>query len=250
MEQVPKAKDNQSKPESEIKLKPSIFRKYGLNHPFLEYRSPFDKSGYTCVENILRDTIKSLVLVYGVKIGLALLGALLGFKKTMKNPKILLEKLIDPGHFKMACFAGTNVVVLKTAIAVMQGLRKKDDGWNGFVGGFLSGYLSMFFLKSKKTFLACFMLSRGIECIYNSIADRGYYKRSNVHWVCLYAVLMMLIGYSYAHERYLMDPGAVSGFDFATNQNKVEWAMMWLYHEMTRRRLVKNGVLKEPFLNN
>jgi len=99
---------------------------------------------------------------------------------------------------------------LKSSIALLRTLRKKDDGWNAFAGAFVGGYLAMFLIQSKKIFLATYLLSRSLETIYNSIADRGYFKKNSNHWVAIYMLTFTVIGYSYAHEQYLSDPGMMS----------------------------------------
>ena len=97
-------------------------------------------------------------------------------KKTLKSPAALARALVSKDKFNSAWFTTTLTFVLKSIIQIMRKIRGKDDGWNGFAGCVLGGYLSMFILKSdKKMFFANLMLSRGIECIYNSMADKGYY---------------------------------------------------------------------------
>jgi hypothetical protein len=247
MEKKPEADQKQTK-EEVIEFTGSIFKKYGINHPVLEFRTPFERSPYSCIENIIRSTLKSFGIVYGAKAVLALIGLLLKFNKTMKNPKLILKALFDVGYFKIASFTASIAFLIKSIITVMRIVRKKDDGWNGFAGGIVAGYFSMFLLKSKKVFLATFMLARASECIYNSIADKGYYKRNDLHWVAIYLVAMTTLGYTYAYERYLTDPGAIKSFDFGTNMNKTEWIMIWIYHELTRRRLAQSGIHADPHL--
>lgn len=194
----------------------SIFSRLGLNIPFLEYKTPFDKTKFSCIENILRGSIKSFGIGYGVKSALGLVKTLIGFKKLMKDPKLLLNPLLDKASFKTGFFALILSFFLKGGISLLRVLRKKDDGINAFIGGALAGYFSMFMVSSKKTFVACFFLSRAVECFYNSLANKGLIKRKKYHWVLIYGLGMMLIGYSFANERYLMDPGSLKSFDFVT----------------------------------
>ena len=110
----------------------------------------------------------------------------------------------------------------------MRILRKQDDGWNGFAAGFLAGYLSMFFLNTRKSFLATFLLSRGIECIYNYMTAHGYIKKKSIHWVLIYNLVMTFVFYACYCERHLLPAGAEKGFDFVATQSNNELIMLRL----------------------
>ena len=228
----------------------SIFKKIGLNHPILEHKTPFDRTPYSCAENILRGTIRSFLTAYGVKSGISLLKLLLNFKALKKNPAKLLEPLMAKGSFKTGFFATIMTFCLKLSVAIMRVIRKKDDGFNASVGGLIGGYLSMFLVSEKKVFLATFLLSRAVESIYHSMANRGLFKKRSVHWVLVYGFGMMLIGYSFANERYLMDKGAMNGLTFLTQQSPQDWGMTHFMEEMKRRKLLAGGFVSEPWLKN
>ena len=77
--------------KKEVEPKPSIFTKIGLNHPILNYRTPFDKTPRPCIDNIILGTAKSFGITFGAKFALGLLKVLLNFKKATKDPKFIFE---------------------------------------------------------------------------------------------------------------------------------------------------------------
>eukprot|EP00330_Aristerostoma_sp_ATCC50986_P007612 CAMPEP_0114581610 /NCGR_PEP_ID=MMETSP0125-20121206/5697_1 /TAXON_ID=485358 ORGANISM="Aristerostoma sp., Strain ATCC 50986" /NCGR_SAMPLE_ID=MMETSP0125 /ASSEMBLY_ACC=CAM_ASM_000245 /LENGTH=181 /DNA_ID=CAMNT_0001773947 /DNA_START=44 /DNA_END=586 /DNA_ORIENTATION=- len=178
----------QSKPtdktqSQEIKPKKSIFAKIGLDLPIFNYRTPFDRSDRPCIDNILLGTAQSFLITYGITAGISLLKAILNLRKTMKDPSAVLQALISPDKISAGATTSFLTFSIKSIITVLRIITKKDDGSHAFLGGFIGGYLSLFLLKSdKKVFISCLMLARGIECIYNHFADKGYYPRKAIHW--------------------------------------------------------------------
>lgn len=207
--------DLEKEQTEETKKKPFLSR-YGINHPLLEYRSPFDRSPYPVIENIVRDTGYSFLLTFGIKAGLSLVSNLINIKSFKGKYLELITKSFGSGNVQLASAMGILTFMIKASIALLRIVRKKDDGWNGFVGGYLGGYLAMFLLKSKKMFITCFMLSRGIDTIYNSLSSRGHFKKKNIHWITTYAFMLAAVCYAHAHEPYLLDKGLSKSFDFVS----------------------------------
>lgn len=101
---------------------------------------------------------------------------IINIKQTIKNPAALLNDLFSIGRIKTGMFTGSMTFVLKFMIEVMRWARKRDDGFNGFVAGCLAGYISLFFLSTpKKNFIVLSLFVRALDCIYNSLAAKGYY---------------------------------------------------------------------------
>jgi len=229
--------------------KKSIFKTLGISHPILEYKTPFDQSQYSCIENILRGTLRSFLLTYAVKSGISLLLTLLKFKQVLKKPSLLIRALINKDNFKLGCFTGSLTGIMKIIILIARIIRKKDDGWNGFAGSFLAAWLSFFFFqKDNRAFMACFMLSRAFDCYYNHLVNNGTIKKSRYHYVMIFATLNILTGYAYAHESYLLSPSMEKFGDKMTSQSPNDLTIMYLWREATRRRLVKAGVIHDPYL--
>lgn len=231
--------------------KKSIFKKLGISHPILEYKTPFDQSHYSCAENILRGTARSFILTYGAKAGISFLMTLLKFKQVLKNPRLLLGALFNKDNFKLGCFTGSLTGIMKIIILLTRILRKADDGWNGCISSFLAAYLSFFFFqKNNRAFMACFMLSRAFDCFYNHLVNSGKIKKSKYHYALIFATLNMLTGYAYAHEPYLNSPSMNNFGDKMTSQSDNDLTVMMLWREATRRRLVKAGVIHDPYLKD
>jgi len=224
----------------------SIIKKLGLSETVLGYRTPFEKSPYPCVENILRGSIKAFITSFGIKASFSLVLALLKYKKWLKDPTLLLKAAFSKDNVLMGCFIGSFTLVLKFVIFLCRIIRKKDDGWNGFIAGFSAGYLSMFFSKKQvRVFLACLLLSRAYDCCYNHLINKGTIKKSKYHYVWVFALLNSVTGYAYAHEEYLLSPAMVKFGDKMCNQSSNELIARRLYHEITRRELQNAKIIKD-----
>ena len=230
-------------------LEPSIFHKTGIKHPLLEYRTPFDRSAYGCIENVIRGFVKSFLIAYGIKAGVKLLTVLIKLSKNPKNFSMLLQALVGKGNIKLGLFMGSLTGIMKLVIALSRIVRKKDDGLNGFLGGFIAGWISFFFVeKNTRLFLACLLLSRAFDCYYNHLVNKGVIKKSAWHYTYIFAVLNMLTGYGYAHEKHIISPSLDGFYNKMICLSGNDSIMVHLWHEMTRRRLEAAGVIKEPFL--
>lgn len=235
--------------EAQDLKKVSTFQKIGINLSVLEYRTPFDKSEYPCVENILRGAIKSFVVAYGVKAFLTMLMSLLKYRKIMKDPMLLIQPFLSKDSVKIGCFLGSNTLIMKTVVTLTRILRKKDDGLNGFLAGLAAGYLSLFFFKNgNRLFLTCFLLSRAFDCCYNHLVNKGTIKKSPYHYTIIFSLMNALTGWAYAHEPYLLNPAMEKFGDKMTSQGANENILGYLRKEMTRRALMKRGIIKEPYL--
>jgi len=243
------AKAKKSYEDLKKALEPSFFEKLGIQHPIIEYRTPFDRSHYGSIENILRGFFKSFVTAYGLKAGLNLITTLFKIRQVLKNPALLLKALVSKDNFILGCFMGTLTGVVKIVITLCRMIRNKDDGWNGFLGGWIAGWISFFFWnRSNGGFFACFMLSRAFDCYYNHLVNSGKMKKKTWHYPLIFAVLNVLTGYGFAHEKYLISPALDKFYDKVTARTPNDYVLMNLWLEITRRRLVSSGVVKEPYL--
>jgi len=230
-------------------LKSPLLQKLGLDYPLLTYKTPFDRCDYSCIENILRGFIKSFLIAYGLKAGLNLISTLIKFNKWMKDPILLLKVFLNKDNFQLAWFLGTFTGAMKAIITLTRILRDKDDGLNGFLGGIVAGWVSLFFLPQKgRVFIACLMLARAFDCYYNYLVNKGTIKKAFWHYPLIFATLNMLTGYGFAHEKHLISPALDNFYDKVTARPHNEQIYMSLWCEMTRRRLAKTGVIQEPTL--
>jgi hypothetical protein len=243
------AKAKESYEDLKKALEPSFFEKLGIKHPIVEFRTPFDRSNYSSLENILRGFFKSFITAYGAKAALNLVTTLIKFNQVLKKPSLLIKALISKDNFMLGWFMAMLTGVMKATILLCRLIRKKDDGYNGAWAGFVAGYLSFFFWKRKSGgFLACFMLSRAFDCYYNHLINSGKIKKRSWHYPLLFSFLNILTGYGYAHEKYLIDPALNKFYEKVTAKTPNDSAIMNLWLEITRRRLVRAGVIQEPYL--
>ncbi len=174
------------------------------NHPIFHYRTPFDKSEYSSLVNILLYTGKSFLGGFGPSAILSIISVLKKYKELKAVPSLLFHAVFNSKNVKVGLFMGTFTFVFKTTITLMRIIRKKDDGKTGFISGFLAGWLSLFFLEGKKPFVACYLLSRAVETIYNSKVNHNEIKKSSIHSWLAFAVCVSLVAHAWLHEDYLL----------------------------------------------
>jgi len=230
-------------------LKLPMFKQLGLKHPVLEYRTEFDRSKYSAIENIIRGFLKSFLITYCLKAGLNLVGVLLKFNKIIQNPAILIKVFLNKDNFAIGWFMGLLTGLMKGVITLSRIIRKKDDGYNGFLGGFIAGWISFFFWrKNNATFLACFMLSRAYDCYYNHLVNSGKIKQKFWHYPLLFSLMKVVTGYGWSMETYLISPDLERFYEKIVPKTHNDNVIFRLWQEMTRRQLVRDGIIKEPFL--
>jgi len=214
-----------------------LFEKLSAYLPILKYKTPFDKVDYSCAENIIRGFVKPFIMMYGVRALISLIKAIFTLKKQLlTNPVLLIKALVNLDNFKFGCFFGSFTALLKSGIVLGRVFRKKDDGWNAFLGAFIAGWLSMFlFGKQTRGWVTCFMLSRALDTIYNHLCDKGLIKRSDLHHMILLSIMSGLIGYTYAQEVTFWGPGGLKENDRSASRletDKILTQMRQLIHEM------------------
>ena len=123
----------------------------------------------------------------------------------------------------------------------MRWMRNKDDGMNGFVAGCVAGYLSAFLLDTpKKIFIILTFLSRGVDCIYNSMVNKGYIAKKSYHGFLLYYFTSILLSSSITFERRLLDEGFYKSFIWISAAGKQDKTFLFnLTHEICRRNVAK-----------
>jgi len=176
------------------------------NHPIFHYRTPFDKSEYSCLVNILLYTGKSFLGGFGPSAVLSIISVLKKYKELKDVPTLLFHAIFNSKNVKVGLFMGSFTFIFKTTITIMRIIRKKDDGMTGSVAGFLAGWLSLFFLEAKRAFVACYLLSRGLDTIYNSKVANRKLKKSRLHAILAFGLLGAFVAHAWLHEGYLLSP--------------------------------------------
>lgn len=225
------------KPNSELKIKKSLASKVGINLSLFEYRTQFDRADRPIFDNIMIDTARSFGLMYGLGASFSVIKAIVNFKRTIRNPGTLIKELLEEGKIRSGAFTAMMTFVMKTTIALLRIIRKKDDGLNGFVGGALGGYLSLFLLKTdKKVFIVLSLLSRAFDTMYANGANKGYYKRSMWHYHIAYWIMGTFLCNRVVFEPKVLDKGFWSSFMVLGALSKADKAFFYgIYPEITRR---------------
>lgn len=234
--------------EEEIDLKAGKkFRfqdKWIFKHPFFQYKAPFDNSDYPTIINILVQSGKSFLGGYGILAVLNFLLSLRKFKKILKDPKIVLDALFNNTNLKTGLFLGTYTFVFKSVIALLRIIRNKDDGYTGFLSGFFAGYISFFFVgKKTQSFLACFLLTRALETLYNSAVNKGIIKKTPYNSFILYAIViipMVRIGYT---EEYCMPESVRKYFHGVAQLSPIDRVLLRATQEVKRKNLTRGYLL-------
>jgi len=184
----------------------SIFQKLGIHHPFLEYKTPFDKSEYSCVENILRGTFKSFIIGYGIRGAISLIMTLVNFKKLVKNPfGELIKALFNQANLRLGSFIGLQTGLLKSFITLLRIITKREHGINFFISGFLASYISSFIWKKENRALwGVFALSRAFDSVYNHLVNSGKIKKRSMNYGIIFVFVQLLGCYAFGYEPYLL----------------------------------------------
>jgi len=209
------------------------------------YRTPFEKSKYSCVENFLRGTAQSFAIGFSIKVALSFFHLLIGPEKLSEKPKKLLEIITKTENLKFGSFLGVLTGVLKLTITLLRILRKKDDGINYFLASFLGAYLSLFLLpKQSRAILGLFLLPRAFDCCYNHLANNKKLKRRSWHFVLLFALMNMFTVYNYTSEEYLIPHSIEKFYNMVLCPSENDLIIRKLCSEIARRSLVKRKIIQ------
>jgi len=220
--------------------KPSLLRR------IYEYRTPFDKSDHSCIENIARGTVKSFAIGYSVKAGLVFFKLLGTIFKSPNRGKKILAALFNQENLRFGLFLGLFTGILKLVISFLRILTKRDHGSYYFAAGFLGAYLSLFLLpKSGRMIWVYFLLPRAFDCFYNHLVIKGKLKKRSWHYVLLFALMNTFTVYCYTGESYLVPPSIEKFYTMVMNSDDNDLIIRRLCSEMARRRIVKTGAIKD-----
>lgn len=223
--------------------KPSILRR------IYEYRTPYDKSDYSCIENVARGTVKSFAIGYSVKAAAFFFKFLATSLKSPNRGKKLLEVLFNQENLRFGFFLGLFTGILKMVISILRIITRGNHGSHYFVAGFLGAYLSLFLLpKGSRSIWAYFLLPRAFDCCYNHLVSKGKLKKRSWHYVLLFALMNTFTVYCYVGESYLIPPSIEKFYTMVMNSDCNDQIIRQLFFEMARRRLVKANAIKDVCL--
>ncbi len=235
--------------ETETLPQKSVFQKLGVYHPVLEYRTPFEKSEYSCLENILRGTIKSFLIGYGIRGAISLVMTLVKFKKIIQKPSLLIKALFNGTNLRFGSFLACHTGLLKSFITIFRLITKKDQGVQHFLSGFLASYFSSFIWeKNTRSLWGVFALSRAFDTVYNHLVNSGKIKKRGANYAVIFVFVQLLGCYAFGYEPYLLPNSLEKFYVQMTAMNKNDNIFRHLWAEITRRRLKRDGIIKDIFI--
>eukprot|EP01133_Synstelium_polycarpum_P014078 gene14078-16594_t len=107
----------------------------------------------------------------------------------------------DPIGFGL--FLGFYTGGYKAINCLLRAIRKKEDGYNSFIAGFLSGGAMMF---SKSTEMALYLFSRALESVFNAAHKRGYVKSWKHGDSALFCFCTTMMFYAFVWEPSTVRP--------------------------------------------
>ncbi|EAR97107.2 transmembrane protein (macronuclear) [Tetrahymena thermophila SB210] len=194
-----------------------------------------------CILNVIVKTIKGLILGFSAKTALNLVGLLLNFKKIMKNPLSIFSIFNDSVRF--GCFPGVFNLVMQSTLCL---LRRQgcNQTLQYFLSGFLAGFLSLATRqKNNRSVWGIFLLSRGLECFYHSMANKGIIKKRNIDYTILFSVLMVFVGgIGYAYEPLCLPPGINKFYRLVTCEDDTDLTFRKCWIEIRNKKLSQYGI--------
>eukprot|EP01132_Coremiostelium_polycephalum_P010358 gene10358-12721_t len=170
-----------------------------------------------CIMNALTSWARSFVIGYGLRASLAFVTGLL-MRRLYRNPKKLINQSFlhkDPIGFGL--FLGFYTGGYKAIGCLLRLIRKKDDGINSAIAGFLSGSAMMF---SKSTELALYLLAASFETIFNAICKRGYLRPWKHGDTALFSICTMILFYAFVWEPKTVRPSYLGFLSKVAGKNR------------------------------
>ncbi len=151
--------------------------------------------------NILNGFFHSFFIGYSLKTVLKLLGVLFSLKKLKKNPLLLFFAIFSKESFSFGLFPGLYSSISKIVLCSLRNITKTEKPYYAFISGFIAGWLSLMSRpKEWRSIWGVFLLARAFDACYNKMIMKGYFKKSQFHYVMFFVLLKTFNGYNYASE--------------------------------------------------
>ena len=146
-----------------------------------------------CITHAVEGLISNIKIGIKIRLAITLLQLAFGSIK-VKNISIIYQ-------LRFPCFLASFALVSKLIICTLRRLRDKDDGWNGFISGFIAGLTLLINNdpNTKKMF-ALYLLSRAYGASHNMAESRGMPKIWNQQHLIFICIVQMLFGWLYFCE--------------------------------------------------
>ncbi len=134
-------------------------------------------------------------------------------------------------------------LILKVVNCGMRLIRKRQEGFDAFLSGFLAGFISIC-LKTKKSRITwgLFFLARSVDAIYNSLLNKGYIKKKSWDYIVMFGLCNVLCGYCFAVEPGCNNPGLNKFYGFFANEDYGDVISRHMWTEIKNKDLAKRGI--------
>jgi hypothetical protein len=91
-------------------------------------------------------------------------------------------------------------------------LRNTDDQINNFFSGGIAGFLAIGFLqKASRMTWSGYLLARAFDAIYKHMVNRKMFKKRDIHYILIFALMYGFYGYCIAIENDVI-PSSIARF--------------------------------------
>lgn len=219
-----------------------LIQKLLEQYPILKYRTPFDKSDLPCIVDTIQQALKTFIYTYGPVAVVKVLLLLRNITNLKKDPTLIIHALFNRSNLRIGLFMASYTLILKSTIIIMRTIRQKDDGKEAALGGFIGGYLSMFFLKDKPGFLGLFLLMRGLDSYLNSKLESEELKDRLLFGMYAISIAGMLS--FWLHFPYLVNPSLRKYIDKWGIQQKNDYSNVQIHREIAHIESIKRAIAK------
>lgn len=202
------------------------------------------RHSHTCIESILRDSLKILLSGYVMKLGLS---AAFNIRKLFASPSLFFTLVRSKDSMQFGLFLGSFVFVFRTILCICRRLVEPErlkliPLLAGAIGGLIS---SLFLEKSTRQSFALFILARAIDFSYQNLVRKGYLPEWKYFYVALYSFTICFAGYAYSNEPGCVPPELYKFYLNFANESLADLQMRQIWTERTNNYLAQKGIARQ-----
>lgn len=101
---------------------------------------------------------------YGAKVTISLSIAVI-FRKLFQNPREILAQILGEDSLRFGAFVALFNALYKATLCTMRHVRKREDGWNSAVAGFVAGLALLVDSKSRNVDIGLYFMARALTAV-------------------------------------------------------------------------------------
>ncbi|KAL4491796.1 hypothetical protein ABPG72_006051 [Tetrahymena utriculariae] len=195
-----------------------------------------------CIYNVFNQLFKGLALGYAAKTTLNIVSTILQFKKLLKNPLMLIKALFNGESLRFALFPAVYNLVMQSSLCLM---RRKGVNKNiqGFVSGFLGGYLALATRqKQNRNIWGVMLLARAVDCIYKSMCNRNIIQKRSTDYTLMFSSMYLVFSISYGLEPECLPPSFNKFLRAFSNEHDADLKFRGCWIAKSNLELIKKGI--------